>query len=556
MFPRTLPPSPRRPRTLHHAPHILADVPDSGLPPLVRALLKPATFPQATKRVELIQTHISYVFLTDEHVYKVKKPVDFGFLNYSTLGKRRYYCQREVRLNSLLCEHTYLGVVPIRKHRGAFVLGGREGTIAEYSVWMRRLPEERMLNRLIERGEATSTMVERVAEKLVPFHQTTAETSPAIARYGDWAIRYNHRENVKQWAPYVGRTLTAEQDAICRAYGEAFFAREAPVLERRVRELRIRRTHADLRSDAICMENGVCIFDAVEFSRRLSLLDIARDVGFLQMDLEYRGRPDLADAFVRRYENIADDPDLREVLPFYAYYSACVRGKVEAFLLDIPSVPAKEKKAAAQRSRRYFELACRYAKTLPPALLVITCGLSGSGKSTVAREIGTAIGGEVIVSDVVRKRLAGLNPAQRALDEYRAGLYSAEMSARTYETIFKLARELLMYGKSVVLDAAFLRRSDRKTALRLARETGAQFACVLTEADENEVRRRLGARLAGGRDASDARWEIYVGQKRHFQRPSEVPEDRLLTIDTSRATERQLRQTLVRLRAISPLSVP
>ena len=198
-----------------------------------------------------------------------------------------------------------------------------------------------------------------------------------------------------------------------------------------MKELRIRRTHADLRSDAICMENGVCIFDAVEFSRRVSLLDIARDVGFLQMDLEYRDRPDLADAFVRRYEKIADDPDLREVLPFYAYYSACVRGKVEAFLLDIPSVPAKEKKAAAERSRRYFELACRYAETLPPALLVITCGLSGSGKSTVAREISAAIDGEIIASDVVRKRLAGMDPAKRALDEYRAGLYSAEMSKQT-----------------------------------------------------------------------------------------------------------------------------
>jgi aminoglycoside phosphotransferase family enzyme/predicted kinase len=496
------------------------------------------------------------VFLTDEYVYKVKKAVDFGFLNYSTLGKRRYYCQREVRLNSLLCEQAYLGVVPIRKHRGAFVIGGREGAIVEYAVWMRRLPEERMLNRLIERAEATRAMVERVAERLVPFHQTTAETSPAIARYGDWAIRYNHRENVRQWTPYVGRTLTAEQDTVCRAYGEAFFARQSAVLQRRVRELRIRRTHADLRSDAICMENGVCIFDAVEFSRRLSLLDIARDVGFLLMDLEYRDRPDLAGAFVGRYEKIADDTDLREVLPFYAYYSACVRGKVEAFLLDIPSVPPKEKKAAVKRSRRYFELACRYAETLPPALLVITCGLSGSGKSTVAKEIGTAIGGEVIVSDIVRKRLAGHDPKQRTLDDYRAGLYSAEMSARTYDTMFQLARELLLHGKSVVLDAAFLRRSDRKAAARLARETGAQFACVLTEADEDEVQRRLGARLAAGRDASDARWEIYVQQKRHFQRPNEVPEDRLLTIDTSRAIERQVRQTLVRLRVISPLSVP
>ncbi len=521
----------------------------------MRALLKPGAYPQATRRVELIQTHISYVFLTDEYVYKVKKPVDFGFLNYSTLGKRRYYCHREVRLNSLLCEHTYLGVVPIRQFGSKFVIGGREGAIVEYAVWMRRLPEERMLNRLIERGEATAAMVERVAEKLAPFHQTTAETSTAIARYGDWAIRYNHRENIQQWTPYVGRTLTTAQDAICRAYGEAFFARQAAVLERRVRELRIRRTHADLRSDAICMENGVCIFDAVEFSRRVSLLDIARDVGFLQMDLEYRGRPDLADAFVRRYEKIADDPDLREVLPFYAYYSACVRGKVEAFLLDIPSVPAKEKKAAAERSRRYFELACRYAETLPPALLVITCGLSGSGKSTVAKEIGTAIGGEVIVSDIVRKLLAGLEPTQRALDEYRAGLYSAEMSARTYEAMFERARELLMRGKPVVLDAAFLRRPDRRAAARLARETGAQFACVLTEADEDEARRRLGARLAGGRDASDARWEIYVQQKRRFQGPSEVAAGRLIEIDTSWGIGRQVREAIGRLRAISPLSV-
>ncbi len=529
-------------------------MPDSGLPPLVQALLKPAAYPYKTSRVQLIQTHISYVFLTDEYVYKVKKPVDFGFLDYSTLGKRRYYCQREVKLNSLLCDETYLGVVPIREEHGKFSLGGHGGKIVEYAVWMRRLPEERMLNRLIERGEATTKMVRLVADRLAPFHQTTAETSPAIARYGDWAIRYNHRENVRQWTPYVGRTLSAEQDAICRAYGEAFFSREAAVLERRVKELRIRRTHADLRSDAICMEDGVCIFDAVEFSRRISLLDVARDVGFLQMDLEYRDRPDLARAFVRRYQEVADDPDLGEVLPFYAYYSACVRGKVEAFLLDIPSVPAKEKKAAAERSRRYFELACRYAQTLPPALLVITCGMSGSGKSTVAREIKAAVGGEVIASDVVRKRLAGMDPAKRALDEYREGLYSAEMSRKTYGKMFAEARELLMSGKSVVIDAAFLRRADRRTAVRLARETGAQFACILTTADDRETRRRLEARLATS-DPSDGRWEIYAGQKRHFQRPGEVPANRLFKIDTVRAMKPGVRKAIAGLKALSPLSV-
>ena len=327
------------------------------------------------------------------------------------------------------------------------------------------------------------------------------------------------------------------------------------MLERRVKELRIGArtpTSAPTRS---AWRTASASSTPWSSASRISLLDVARDVGFLQMDLEYRDRPDLAEAFVRRYLEVADDPDLGEVLPFYAYYSACVRGKVEAFLLDIPSVSAREKKAAAERARRYFELACRYAQTLPPALLVITCGMSGSGKSTVAREIKAAVGGEVIASDVVRKRLAGMDPAKRALDEYREGLYSAEMSRKTYGKMFAEARELLMRGKSVVIDAAFLRRADRrKAAVRLARETGAQFACILTTADDRETRRRLEARLATS-DPSDGRWEIYAGQKRHFQRPGEVPANRLFKIDTVRAMKPGVRKAIAGLKALSPLSV-
>ncbi len=530
-------------------------MPASDLPPLVQALLDPAAYPHPTRRIELIQTHISYVFLTDEHAYKIKKPVDFGFLNYSTLGKRRYYCQREVELNSLLCDETYLGVVPIRLDGGLHVVNGKRGQIVEYAVWMRRLPEERMLNRLIERGEAKPAMVKRVAEALVPFHERTARRSAAMARYGDWAIRYNHRENVQQWTPYVGRTLTAEQHTICLAYAEAFFARKAEVLERRVSDLRIVQTHADLRSDAICVENGVCIMDAVEFNKRISVLDVARDVGFLQMDLEYRDRSDLAEAFVKRYLELAHDADLREVLPFYAYYSACVRGKVENFLLDIPSVPEKEKRAAAKRACRYFDLACEYAKTLPPAMLIITCGLTGTGKSTVARELAKPLRAEVIASDIVRKQLAGMKPDARAPEEYRAGVYSQDMTQRTYEALFEEARERLMRGQSVVLDAAFLRRDQRKTAMRLARETGAQFACVEVTAAVKHARERLERRVASGRGPSDGRWDIYVQQKRRFQRPSEVPPERRAVVDTSRARKAQMADVVIRLRALSPLSV-
>ena len=321
-------------------------MPASALPPLIRALLDPDAYPHPVDRVELLQTHISYVLLAGEHVYKVKKPVDFGFLDFSTLGKRRYYCRREVLLNARLCPDTYLGVSRIRQREGRITMDGA-GTVIEYAVHMRRLPGERMMDRLLESGEVTKAMVRALAERLAEFH-ARAETSRRIAEYGDWAIRFNWRENVKQWEPYIARTISQEQDRILRAYGEAFFVRRAEILQRRVEEMRIRRVHADLRSDAVCFTDGICIFDCVEFSNRLSLLDITRDVGFLAMDLDYRERTDLAAAFVDHYVEISGDAELPQLLDFYACYSACVRGKVESFLLDEPEVPPRERRAAAR----------------------------------------------------------------------------------------------------------------------------------------------------------------------------------------------------------------
>jgi len=530
-------------------------MPADQLPPLIRALLRPAAYPHPVDRVQLVQTHISYVLLAGEHVYKIKKPVNFGFLDYSTLGKRRYYCHREVALNSRLCSDTYLGVVQVREDdRGRYAIGGA-GRLAEYAVHMRRLPEDRMMHRLLERGEVTAEMVERVAERLVPYH-ASSDAGPGLARYGDWAIRYNWRENVHQWRPYIGRALTPEQDRALRAYGEAFFARKAGVMQRRVDELRIRRVHADLRSDAVCFLDGVCIFDCVEFSRRLSLLDVARDVGFLDMDLRYRGRPDLAQAFVRRYIELSGDKDMPEVIGFYAAYSACVRGKVEAFLLDQPEVPAAEKRRAQKAARRYFELACEYAASLPPALLLITCGLTATGKSTLARRLAGSAGFEVISSDVARKQLAGIEPSEHRFETFRAGIYSPDFTDRTYRALFEAARPALIAGRSVIIDASFVRRQHRRWAARLARETGAQFACVEMTAGDAAVRRRLARRLREGGDPSDARWEIYVAQKRTFQPPTEIAPERLVRVDTAKPVAAETRAVIAALRRLSPLSLP
>jgi aminoglycoside phosphotransferase family enzyme/predicted kinase len=532
----------------------------AGLPALIRALLSQRAYPHPAGRIELVQTHVSYVLLAGDYVYKIKKPVNFGFLDYSTLGKRRYYCGREVALNSRLCSDTYLGVVPVRESGGRYAIGG-EGKTVEYAVHMRRLPEDRMMHRLLERGQVTPPMVEAVADKLAAFHGR-AETSPRIARFGDWAIRYNWRENLKQWQPFIGRTISAEQDRILLAYGETFMARRAEALERRAKELRIKRVHADLRSDAVCFRgplkepapDGICIFDCVEFSRRLSLLDVARDVGFLAMDLEYRGRAGLARAFVDRYVDASGDGGLRGVLDFYAAYSACVRGKVESFLLDLPEIPPGEKRRARGASRRYFELACRYAESLPPAMLVIMCGLQATGKSSLAALLAEIGPFEVLSSDVVRKRLAGLPVTEHQYGALDRGIYSPEFTRRTYEAMLEEARARLLEGRSVILDATFARREHRRAARRLARETGAQFACVYLTADDEAVQRRLARRIREGSDPSDADWGVYRAQKRRFQRPLEVEAERLITVTLRRTAIGPAREVLRRLRRVSPLT--
>jgi aminoglycoside phosphotransferase family enzyme/predicted kinase len=552
---------------------ILFPVPADDLPPLIKALLSPDAYPHPTGRITLVQTHISWVILTRDYVYKIKKPVDFGFLNYSTLGKRRYYCFKELELNRRLCAaDTYLAVVRVRKTRSGYhmevpnALGGdgnKSGKVVEYAVMMRRLPEEQMMHKLLERNKVTKPMLRAVAEKLVPFHQSGAQTSKRIAEYGDWAIRYNVAENVQQWTPYIGKTITGEQDTILRNYIAAFYARRADVMKRRVDERRIRICHSDLRSDAICFvdpragPDGICIMDCVEFNRRVMNVDVARDVTFLMMDLEYRDRPDLATAFVNDYIRLADDADLPDVIPYYACYNAQVRGKVESFLLDVPGVPEAQRRAAAKRAKRYFDLAVRYAESLPPAMLVITCGLAGTGKSTLARGVARRLDAELLLSDVVRKEMQGMDPHERVPEEFRKGLYNPKVTERTYQALFDQARAHLLSGRSVVLDASFIERKHRKAAVRVARETGAQFACLEVNASEEAVRERLDKRWGRGTDVSDGRWDIYVGQKRRYQRPTEVPADRLIEVDnTSPSRKKDIAPIIRALQRISPLSAP
>jgi len=331
----------------------------SSLPELVQALLEPKAYPSPPQSVELVQTQMSFIFLADDHVYKVKKPVDLGYLDYTTLNKRHLYCQKEIELNRRLCPQAYLGVVPITRQKDGISIDGH-GKPVEYAVKMRRLPEEMMMNVMLVNGAVSSEMLAEVAEKLAEFHGK-AETNPAISAFGNLAaIAQNAEENFRQTEKYIGDTISREKYHRIKTYTEDFLKRNASLFHRRIKTGKIRDCHGDLHAAHICFWNGICIYDCIEFNDRFRYGDVASEVAFLAMDLDHYGRADLSHHFVGAYIAKSEDEELKTLLNFYKCYRAYVRGKVESFKLDDPYISKEEKTEVLAIAGKYFELAESY----------------------------------------------------------------------------------------------------------------------------------------------------------------------------------------------------
>ena len=329
------------------------------LPELVQALLEPRAYPEVPKHIEMVQTQMSFVFLTDDYVYKVKKPVNLGYLDYTTLEKRHFFCQREIELNRRLSPEVYLGVVPISQERGDIFMGGR-GEVIEYAVKIRRLPQEEMMNVLLANNQVSLEMVARVAEKLVEFHDK-AETNTTISAFGELdAITQNTEENFTQTKKYISSTIPQEKYRRIKAYTDNFIEKNASLFHKRIQDDRIRDCHGDLHAAHICFANGVYIYDCIEFNDRFRYCDVASEVAFLAMDLDHYGRADLSHSFINAYVDSSKDKRLLKLLNFYKCYRAYVRGKVESFKLDDPYISEEEKTKVLAIARRYFQLAESY----------------------------------------------------------------------------------------------------------------------------------------------------------------------------------------------------
>ncbi|UCC90982.1 MAG: hypothetical protein JSW24_02195 [Dehalococcoidia bacterium] len=329
------------------------------LPKIVKALLDPKAYPEIPQRIELMQTQMSFVFLTDNYVYKVKKPVNLGYLDYTTLEKRQLYCHREVELNRRLCPDVYLGVVPITQDKNNFSVGG-QGEAIEYAVKMRRLPQEAMMDVLLTNNQVSPAMVTNVAQKLVDFHQN-AETNATISTFGNLdTITQNTKENFTQTKKYIGTTISRNKYQRIKDYTDSFTRENASLFQKRLVDGRIRDCHGDLHTAHICFTNDIYIYDCIEFNDRFRYCDVASEVAFLAMDLDHYRRADLSRCFVNAYVAQSQDKELLKLLNFYKCYRAYVRGKVESFMLDDPHISAEEKAGTLSTARSYFDLAKSY----------------------------------------------------------------------------------------------------------------------------------------------------------------------------------------------------
>ena len=329
---------------------------------VVEALMKPEAYDEEPGRIELIQTHISFVFLTRNLAYKVKKAVSLGFLDFTTVEKRRFFCEKELQLNRRLCGDMYLEVVPINRSEVIKIKG--EGEAVEYAVKMKRMPQERMMNKLLEENKVDDKLVDRIAKIIADFH-SKAETNRRISEFGSLAImKTNWKENFEQTREFACKTISMKNFRLIRERIYDSMEGNVSLFEKRVAEDRVRDCHGDIHSGNIFVTDRVYIFDAIEFNERFRYSDVASDVAFLAMDLDFKGRADLSAFFVKRYIKYSGDQELMKLLPFYKCYRAYVRGKVISFKLKDPNVGDEEKSVAMKEAKAYFKLASIYAKIL------------------------------------------------------------------------------------------------------------------------------------------------------------------------------------------------
>jgi aminoglycoside phosphotransferase family enzyme/predicted kinase len=472
---------------------------------LIATLQTPDIYPHdVSQDISLVQTHVSYVLLTGDYAYKLKKAVNFGFLDFSTLAQRKHFCEAELELNSALTEDLYLGLVAITYDGDRYGFDGA-GEIVEYAVKMRQFPQENLLSGMFEAGTLTEDHLVQLGKTVAAFHQTTT-TNEYILGFGEIPkIRQAIDENYQQTLGYIGRAQTQKRFEETKTFTDNFFASREDIFASRRAQLKIRECHGDLHLRNICLwQDKIQLFDRIEFNEPFRFVDTMYDVAFAVMDLDARGATALGNAFLNTYVEQTGDWEGLQVLPLYLSRQAYVRAKVTSFLLDDPAIAPAAKEEAAKTATDYYKLAWQYTR-LPKGKVVMMSGLSGSGKSTVARRCSRIWNAIQIRSDAVRKHLAGIPLDEKGDDT----LYSPEMTQKTYDRLLELGLMLAKQGFTVILDAKYDRIQLRKQVIEACRAVDIPFQVLYCQTPISILEQRLQERSG---DISDATPDLLQAQ--------------------------------------------
>lgn len=503
---------------------------------LVAALRHASAYPHPAERIELMETHISYVLLAGEYAYKIKKAVNLGFLDYTTLMSRRSFCQEELRLNRRTAPALYLGVVPVTGTPEQPRIGdvGEVGEAIEYAVMMHRFPQKSRLDSLLARDALNPAIVDALTVQVADFHASIAVADDKLPFGTPQTIAALTRQNIDQITPL----LHDADDLSLLSHHARWLAtqhgRLSTLFAQRRSEGFVRECHGDLHlGNIVLIEGCPTLFDCIEFNPEMRWVDVMNEVAFLMMDLQAAGRADLSWRFLDRYLQITGDYAGARLLPYYIAYRAMVRAKVE--LMRAAQLRLTDA-GAVEHARRYLSLANSCTAARRPAI-VLTHGFSGSGKSTLSLSLLEILGAIRLRADVERKRLHGIPIQHHTADAVDSGLYAADATHVTYERLSELTTLLAQAGTTVIVDASFLKRWQRELLRNAARRIDAPFLIVHFHADPEHLRDRVAARHASGSDASDADLVILEHQlAAHEPLAADEMQD-IITYDTEHSLE-------------------
>ncbi|ASQ90651.1 hypothetical protein CHL67_06670 [Prosthecochloris sp. GSB1] len=498
---------------------------------IFEGLRYPSAYPHETNGIEIVETHISLLFLTGRYAYKIKKNLDLGFLDFSTPEKREYYCREELRLNRRLCPELYLDVVPVTKDSAGLRIAG-SGKIVDHAVKMVQFDRSKELDALLSRNLLREEEADQIAAAVAAFHLSLPAVADDTPFGRPEAVIKPVLDNFAAAARLNMDHEEAEELAALKSWSEAEHRRLLPIFSSRKASGRIRQCHGDMHTGNMVLWNGrVTIFDCIEFNPFLSTIDVISDIAFLVMDLEHRSHPGYAWRFLNDYLSLTGDYEGLPLLRFYKTYRAMVRVKVTAIRL-LQETREEEKSTTLEEHQAYLALARSFGVARPHGL-VITCGVSGSGKTTLARGMAEKLQAIHIRSDIERKRIFGIDRLEKTGGERKRALYSVETTQRTYAKMRSVASRCLDESYTVITDATFLRKEERLKFVELAEQRGLPVVILCCDAPQDILEHRVNSRHNEGADASDADRSVLVSQQKNRETLSGKELNIAIFVDTS-----------------------